>query len=101
MQLHKLLKTSGKCGQGAKFQGKLKRKHTQTHTNTEDACAACGAANVGGKFAYTAASQEENFVVFGGTIWLHQRSQRIRRKAGKAKGEWGNAKPENSDDSFN
>lgn len=31
MQLHKLLKTSGKCGQGAKFQGKLKRKHTHTH----------------------------------------------------------------------
>lgn len=34
MQLHKLLKTSGKCGQGAKFQGKLKRKHTDTHTQT-------------------------------------------------------------------
>lgn len=33
------------------------------------------------KFAYTAASQEENFVVFSGTIWLHQRSQRRRRKA--------------------
>lgn len=32
MQLHKLLKTSGKCGQGAKFQRKLKRKHTHTQT---------------------------------------------------------------------
>lgn len=68
-------------------------RHTQTRVCAEDACAACGAANVGGKFAYTAASQEGNFVVFSGTIWLHQRSQRRRRKAGKAKGEWGNAKP--------
>lgn len=55
--------------------------HTQTRVCAEDACAACGAANVGGKFAYTDASQEENFVVFSGTIWLHQRSQRRRRKA--------------------
>lgn len=79
--------------------------NTHTHVYVEDACAACGAANVGatlgGNFAYTAASQKENFVVFGGTIWLHQRSQRRRRKAGKAKGEWGNPKAKNPDDSFN
>lgn len=80
-----------------------RQTQTETHRNTytrvcvEDACAACGAANVGatlgGNIAYTAASQKENFVVFSGTIWLLQRSQRRRRKAGKAKGEWGNPKP--------